>query len=337
MIKTGRYSDNFGKSGGGSGHIFIIGRVLLCLVLSGMIVSCDKFDVSSRPFVATVNDAKIYLDEYQARLDKKIHMVPEEFLNQPGYMEKFEEEVLDLMIVEKIMSLRAKELNISVSNDELENKIREIREDYGEDFAGLFAAGKINYEKWKAGLKEEMILQKLVALDVNAKIKISEDKIEDYFNERRNHYKTDLRARVFQIVVGDMAAAEKAVERLKSGEDFAKVAADVSISPEARRGGDLGFITRWIMPEPLDKTIFSLPLNTISPVVQSPYGFHVFKVTEMQRAREANLADVRKDVTADIRLQKEEAAYRAWLDDLRRKAVITKVSDIKTGKSDKKH
>lgn len=337
MIKTGRYSNNFGKSGGGSVNVSIIGRVLLCLVLSGMIVSCDTFNVSSRPHVATVNGEKIYLDDYQARLDKKMHMVPEEFLSQTGYMEKFEEEVLDLMIVEKIMSLRAKELKVSVSKAELENKIRGIREDYGDDFAGLFAAGKINYEKWKEDVKEEMILQKLVALDVNAKIKISEDEIEDYFNERRNDYKTDLRARVFQIVVVDRAAAEKAVERLKSGEEFAKVAADVSISPEARRGGDLGFITRWIMPEPLDKTIFNLPLNTISPVVQSPYGFHVFKVTEMQRAREANLADVREDVIADIRLQKEEAAYAVWLEDLRRKAVITKAFDMKTGKSDKKN
>lgn len=337
MMTTRRYSDNFGKSGGGTDNIFIISRVLLCLVVSGFIVSCDKLDVFSRPHVATVNGEKIYLDDYQARLDKKMHMVPEEFLNQPGYMEKFEEEVLDLMIMEKIMSLRANELKVSVSNNELENKIREIREDYGDDFAGLFAAGKINYEKWKAGLKEEMILQKLVALDVNAKIKISDDEIESHFKEHRNDYKTDLRARVFQIVVVDMAAAEKAVERLKSGEDFAKVAVDVSISPEARRGGDLGFMTRWIMPEPLDKTIFSLPLNTISPVVQSPYGFHVFKVTEMQRAREANLADVREDVIADIRLQKEEAAYTAWLEDLRRQAVITKASDMKTGKSDKKN
>lgn len=315
----------------------MIGRVLLGLVLSGIIVSCNKLDIFPRSHVATVNGAKIYLDDYRARLDKKMHMVPGEFLSQPSYMKKFEEEVLDSMIVEEIMSLRAKELNVSVSKAELKNKIREIREDYGEDFAGLFVAGKINYEKWKEGLKEELILQKLVAIDVSAKIKISEDEIGSHFNEHRNDYKTDLRARVFQIVVSDMETAEKAVARLNAGGEFSEVAADVSISPEARRGGDLGFITRWIMPEPLDKTIFSLPLNKISPIVQSPYGFHVFKVTEIQPAREANLADVREEVIADIRLQKEESAYMEWLGNLRKNAVITKTPDMKTRRSDKKN
>jgi parvulin-like peptidyl-prolyl isomerase len=282
-----------------------------------------------RPYVAMVNGSKIYLDDYQSRLEQKMYMVPKEFLNQPDYMKRFEDEILDSMITGKIMYLRAQELNISVSEAELENKIKEIKKDYGEDFAGLFAREKVKYEEWKEDFKKEMLLQKLVAIDVNAKIKITEDEAEDYFNEHSNNYKTESHIRVAQIVVRDMATAQKVMDGLNTGEDFAKVAADMSIGPEARRGGDLGFITRWVMPDPLDKTIFKMPINKISPIVQSSYGFHIFKILDSQPAKIRNFTDVRDDVIADIRLQKEDAAFTAWLGELKKKAVIKKQTNIK--------
>ena len=84
-------------------RISFICCTLLCFFLIGLITACDKINNFFRPYVATVNGSKIYLDDYQASLDKKINMVPKDFLNQPDYMKKFEEEVLDSMIKEKIM------------------------------------------------------------------------------------------------------------------------------------------------------------------------------------------------------------------------------------------
>jgi parvulin-like peptidyl-prolyl isomerase len=302
--------------------------VLFLLVLS-LIAACEKIDIFSRPYVATVNDSKIYLDDYQSLLDQKMFMVSKDFLDQPDYQKRFEEEVLDGMITEKIMLLRAQALNISVSDAELDNKIKEIKKDYGQDFTGLLAQENINYEKWKQDFKKEMLLQKLVSIDVNSKIKISNSEAEDYFNKRRDNYKKESRVRIAQIVVRDMATARKALDKINAGEDFAKVAAAMSVGPEAQYGGDLGFITKWVMPEPLDKTIFKMPVNKISPVVQSSYGFHIFKILESQPAKGGNFADVREDVIADIRMQKEDAAFAAWLEELKKKAVIKRKTNIK--------
>jgi parvulin-like peptidyl-prolyl isomerase len=331
-----RYFDNF-SSAGKSEEVSLVCRTLLCLLLSVLIIGCDKINIFSRPYVATVNGSKIYLDDYQTRLDKKMQMMPEDFLNNADHLKRFEEEILDSMITEKIMKMRAQELNVVLSDTELEDKIKEIKKDYGQDFTNLFAEQNINYEQWKKEFREEMLLQKLIATDVNAKIKISEDEIKDYFDKHRNSYKTDSRIRVAQIVVQDMTTANKVMEKLNSGEDFAKVASKMSIGPEASRGGDLGFITKWVMPNPLDKTIFKLPVNKISPIVQSSYGFHIFKVLESQPAKDRNLADVRQDIMADIRLQKEESAFTEWLAALKNKAVIKKETNIKLKKSNKKN
>ena len=305
-----------------------------CLLMLCFIFACDKIDIFSHPYVATVNGAKIYFEDYQLRLNQKKALLPKDIMDQPDYIKRFEEEVLDGMITEKIMDLRAKELNISISAAELEDKIKEIKKDYGKDFSSLLAQENVKYEQWKEDFKKEMLLQKLIAIDVNANIKVSEDEAEDYYNEHLSNYKTESRIRVVQIVVRDLAMAKKIETRLNAGEDFASVAARVSIGPEAHRGGDLGFISRQVMPEPLDKTIFSLPVNKISPIVQSSYGFHIFKVLEIQPAKIGKFSDIKDEVIADIRSQKEDSAFVNWLEALKIKAVIKKENNIQ-GKKEK--
>ena len=114
------------------------------------------------PSVATVNGAKIYLEDYQLRLNQKMAMLPKDVIDKPDYMKRFEEEVLDGMITEKIMYLRAQELNISISAAELEDKIKEIKKDYGKDFSNLLAQENVKYEQWKEDLKKRCFCKNLL-------------------------------------------------------------------------------------------------------------------------------------------------------------------------------
>jgi len=312
-------------------------RYVFVVLAVFFIVACDKINIFAKPHVAIVNGSKIYLDEYQARLKQKMPLLPKDLmLNQTNY-KRMEEEVLDGMITEKIMQLRAKELSISISSGELDAKIKEIMKDYGDDFPNLLVQANISYDEWKSDIKKEMLIKKLVEVDVNANIRISEDEAEDYFTENRANYKMESRVRVSQIVVRDPAKAKEAEARLIAGEDFAKVATQMSIAPEAVNGGDLGYITRQIMPEPLDDTIFKLPVNKISPIVQSPYGLHIFKVLDIQSAKVRNFADMKEEVIAEIRAQKEDAAFTTWLEALKMKAVITKESTVLREKVQKRN
>ncbi|PKN70176.1 MAG: hypothetical protein CVU54_07240 [Deltaproteobacteria bacterium HGW-Deltaproteobacteria-12] len=297
------------------------------LLLGGifLVAACDEINIFSRPYVAVVNGSKIYLDEYQVRLAQKKTMLSKELLsNEANYAQRLEEEILEIMIVEKIMNLRAQELGVAVSAEELEKKIIEIKREYGTEFSSLFIREKMSFERWKDEIKKEMLIEKLIAVDVNSHVNVSEDEAEDYFKEHKNLYKSEAKVRVAQIVVRDAVAAQQVLERLNAGADFFKLAREKSIGPEAINGGDLGFITRQIMPEPLDDTIFNLRLNEISPIVQSPYGFHIFRVLEIKPAKIKNFAESKEEVMADIRAKKEEFAFAEWLESLKNKAVIKK-------------
>jgi hypothetical protein len=62
--------------------------------------------------------------------------------------------------------------------------------------------------------------------------------------------------------------------------------------------------------------------------VQSPYGFHIFKVLEIKPAGFRNFVEIKENVIADIRAHKEDAAFISWLEALKIKAVIKKETSV---------
>jgi len=173
-----------------------------------------------------------------------------------------------------------------------------------------------------------MLFEKLVAAEVHAAVRVSEDEAEDYFREHPDFCRSGARVRASQIVTPDLDQAREVEERLERGEDFALLAKAFSIGPEAVRGGDLGLIARDTMPEPLDKTLFTLPLHKTSPIVKSAYGYHILKVTDIQPARARSFAECRQELLDVLRAQKEEAAFNAWLNNLKMKAVVKKEINV---------
>lgn len=86
--------------------------------------------------------------------------------------------------------------------------------------------------------------------------------------------------RVRQIVVNSAQQAQSIKTRLDNGEDFAQLAAQFSIDPSAKSGGNLGFIKKGELVSVLEDVIFKLGVGEISEVVRSQIGFHIFKREE---------------------------------------------------------
>ncbi|MEK7373900.1 MAG: SurA N-terminal domain-containing protein, partial [Thermodesulfobacteriota bacterium] len=184
--------------------------------------------------VALVNGERINLSEYQARMADETALVKSAPPLNAGEMASIKEEVLDRLIEQKIMVQRAGMLSLTVGEAELASRIEEIKRDYnGEQFDRLFGAGGISYAGWKEALRKRVLLEKLIAVEVNEKISVTDDEAERHYRANRKAYMTEKRVRVAQIVVRDRDRAEAILKRLKMGEDFGKVAREVSIGPEA--------------------------------------------------------------------------------------------------------
>ncbi len=115
------------------------------------------------------------------------------------------------------------------------------------------------------------------------------------------------------ILVETEEEAQAVVERLKAGEDFADLAAELSIDPgSAAEGGDLGFVPQGAFVEPVDEAVFSLPLGEVSEPIQSQFGWHIIEVLERE-VRELSAVDYQRA---------QRLALNEWLDEARIEAAI---------------
>lgn len=143
-------------------------------------------------------------------------------------------------------------------------------------------------------------------------------KIEQHYNDHITRYRKEKEVRARHILVKvdkDAPAADKeaakqkllaAKARIEGGEDFAKVASEVSEDPGSKdNGGDLGFFGKGRMVPPFEEAAFALEVGKLSDAVETSHGFHLIKVEEIKEPEVTELAAVRLDIARQ--LQREEA------------------------------
>ena len=121
--------------------------------------------------------------------------------------------------------------------------------------------------------------------------------------------------------------AEALQKRAAKGEDFAALASEHSGDQiTAKNGGDIGFLRKGTMPESFDDALFSMKVDEISEIVETPYGFHVIKVLAIREG----------DVPVDeAKRELAEALYRAdWLEARAREAAATTLASWQQSKDD---
>ena len=104
------------------------------------------------------------------------------------------------------------------------------------------------------------------------------------FRNAARHFASHILVRFGANAERDRAQAEvrlrELLARLRSGEDFAKLAREYSEDPgSARNGGDLGSFGPGQMVPEFDKAVFNSDLNTVIGPVKTQFGYHLVEVT----------------------------------------------------------
>jgi peptidyl-prolyl cis-trans isomerase C len=109
---------------------------------------------------------------------------------------------------------------------------------------------------------------------------VTDEAVRAYYDAHPDEFSEE-RVRVRHILVPEKDAAQKILDELRAGADFLTVARERSQDPSARRGGDLGYVTRGRMDPAFEKAAFELAQpGALSEVVQTRFGFHVIQLVE---------------------------------------------------------
>lgn len=230
--------------------------------------------------------------------------------------------VLERLIDRELMLAEAGRRGIRPSPEELERALAPTREGMpAKELEATLTEAGTDRESWRRAAERDLAIEKLQTA-ITAPATVGEQEIDAWIARHRDRRELPEEVRAAQLLVRSEAAAVEARRRIVGGTAFADVAREISLSPDADRGGDLGYFARGQMPPEFDEVVFSLPRGQLSEVVSSPYGFHLFLVTDRRPGRTRSDAEMRADVRTALLAGKREAAFRAWLADARAKARI---------------
>ncbi len=150
-------------------------------------------------------------------------------------------------------------------------------------------------------------------------IKVTDEDLHKYYDEHKDQYSTPEERHVQHILItpkkGETdaqakARAEAALKRVESGEDFAKVAKDVSEDPgTAQQGGDLGWIGRGILKGPFEDTLFAMKPGEVKGPVKTSFGYHIIKLDGIRGGKSQTFDEVKEKIAKEIRTQRADDAF----------------------------
>jgi foldase protein PrsA len=200
------------------------------------------------------------------------------------------DQAVSQLVQEAEISIGAKNLNITVTQPEVEKALTTIKNQYFQNTT----TKKYDPAKYKAALKAQgttdanvrtQLFQKLMADKITAKltkgVTVTNAAISSYYTKNKSQFKVPATRHVRHILVKTKALAEKIYGMLKtSDKSFATLAKKYSTDKaSAVNGGDLKTVQQGQTVPTFDAVVFSAKTktNVVQPPVKSTYGYHVIE------------------------------------------------------------
>jgi len=256
------------------------------------------------PAAATVDGVAIPVARLQIELDRLRQSNGE----APASVEtqdvpKFARALLDGLVDRALVLERAKKAGLTVNDAELQRAVENLPAGDPEE------------------MRDRLLAEKYVAEQTKKEIASSAE-TRAWYDTHKAQFEEPEAVHCLQIAVRTPEEAKSALDQLRKGAAFDQLAQKLSISPDGKLGGDLGWFSRGRMPKAFDDACFGLGNGKISGVVESPYGFHVFKLLGRRSARLRKFEDVRRDAELQATVEKRALAERALIAQLRSGAEI---------------
>ncbi len=293
-----------------------------------ILTSCNwgNRGLSSKP-VVQVNDHQLTAKEFSNQLARRLKNFNALAAKDPSNVARAKEDIIRVYILQALSEDYAKKNNIQVDDAELEKELNSFRSSYPDDlsFRRVLADENLSVSDWKEELRQTLLYQK-VFRSISTKIQNpTEAEVLRYFEDNKSQFKRQERIYLRQIISDELTKAQSIRDELKK-KDFSELAKKYSVSPEAKNGGLVGWIEKGSV-DIFDKA-FSLPIGGMSQVLESPYGFHIFKVERRQPAGYAALTEVKAQITQALLGRRQQAEFSAWLDQQIRASRVLKDQEL---------
>jgi peptidyl-prolyl cis-trans isomerase SurA len=244
-------------------------------------------------------------------------------------MNKIMSRVLTAMVDDILLRQEAERLKIKVTDAEVENEIRMIRQRNQvneKDFERLLAAQGGSITMLKDRVRNNILSQRILAIMIARKIIISPEEVKTYYEEHQNAFSADKSVDISLIVFPPSVKAQAVVGRIRSGGLAFAAAARQSLGPVPEAGGRLGGI-RWDdLAPPIKAAVQDLPAGELSDLFKLDGHDAVVLVNAVSHGRPMTLEEATPEIERVLREPRLQERFDEYMQQLRSRAVI----DIRT-------
>jgi peptidyl-prolyl cis-trans isomerase SurA len=251
-----------------------------------------------------VNDEVITKNEVRNRVAQTAQNLKARNVQLPDQA-TLERQVVEAMIVERAQIQLAKEMGVRVDDRQLDATIARIAENQKmtvQEMRNQMEKEGLAYGQFRDDIRNEIMMQRLREHEVDSKIQVSEAEIDTYLAASKAAAAERVEMNLAQILVAvpenaspeqiaaRRARAEEVARQLRTGADFAKMAATYSDAPDALKGGEIG----WRDPDRLPP-VFATELRKLKPgqvtsIIKTNVGFHILRMADQRRLADAAAA-----------------------------------------------
>ena len=247
----------------------------------------DHIAVIVNQELVTAGEVERRLERIKAEAGPRAQLPPEPELRR---------QLLDALIDERVMISTARESGMRVDEGEIDRAVQSIAAQNQLTLPVLrerLRAEGTDYGRFRANVRDQIMIERLREREVYRRINISEDDIDRFLAEQRAAAGTDLETNLAQILItvpdaaspseiaDRRARAAAALDRVRKGEAFEAVAREVSEDANRASGGAIGLRPTSRLPDVFVEATKQLPIGGVTPeLLRTGAGFHLLKVLD---------------------------------------------------------
>ena len=313
-----------------------VARSSAAVLLAASLATAAGADVNR--IVLRVNDQIATLYEFEQRRRSRVRDIQRADLppeRRQRLLAEAGEATLREMYEELLVLSRADQLDIRVSDREVQAAVQQTREQFGieseEEFRAALAASGMTIGDLEEQMRRNLMIRDVMGEEVQQRIQLEEEDLRRYYRDHPEEFSRPRRMQLREVVVpeaaeGDAQAhAELAAEvrsALLAGGEGAETLAELADAGQATGILDLGWIERGDLEAALERAIWDLEPGAVSEAIAARGGLHVVEVLDVEEARLQPFADVSVEIRNKLRQSRYQEELTNFLAELEENSFV---------------
>lgn len=293
---------------------------LLCLLA---LSACNRSFNQGDKTIAKVNGSSIPASEFLLKYTQLKSEQDEISRSNPKVLEGIKLRALNETIIIHIIRDEAKRRGLRIPKEEIEGRLASWKDGYPTGgFEEMLRRQNITEANLKLRIEEQFLIQKVIEEVFYTETLVSDEEMQTYHKRHEKEFYQPARVHTYQIVVPTVDEATKIRQEILAGKiTFPSAARKYSLSPDAAKGGDIGFFSR-NEKIPAFNNAFKMRVGDVSQPIKSRYGVHLLKVVEKQLRSKLTYEQAKAEIAKRLKRIKQARVYKEWITKLLKEGKI---------------